>query len=294
MDLRRLECFVAVAEELHFRRAAERLHTTQPAVSQQVRQLEEALAVRLLERSRRHVRLTAAGEIYLAEARRVLERLDRAGRLARRAAAGQAGRLALGCTSPALLLAMPELVRRFRQLAPAVEIDLAELPTGEQEAALRRHDLDAGILHPPVDDAALEVVPFFRRDFRLAVPVEHHLAAADAIDLAELAGEPLVLFPRPTAPGLYDAVIARCRDAGFRPRIVLEVAPAHSLVPCVAAGLRKGCAAGGGQPERAGMCFRPIVPPAPQHAIALALPAAAASPAALLLRQAAREIAAAG
>ena len=154
MELRQLRYFVAVAEELHFRRAAARLHISQPPLSQQIRALEDELGCRLLARTRRRVELTPAGEAFLRDARQLLAELDGAVATARRIDAGQTGRLRINFVGSALLSVVPGIVQRFRAAAPDVEIELHERPTAEQLRLVSAGVVDVGLVRPPIEEVA--------------------------------------------------------------------------------------------------------------------------------------------
>ena len=259
MDRFRLECFVAVAEELHFHRAAERCHISQPAISQQIRALEKELDVQLAHRTKRSVTLTAAGEVFLHEARKTLRQMDLAVSLARRTDRGEIGQMTVGATSPALFVLFPEVAARFQQALPRVGLVVRELTTAEQEHALRIGDIDVGLVHPPLDDATLAAEEVARPDFQIALPAGHHLAARNTLTLEELADEPFVIFPRQIAPQLYDTLLALCRDAGFSLQIAMEAYPAQSIIALVSAGVGLGFIASEVQRlNRPGVVYRPL------------------------------------
>jgi DNA-binding transcriptional LysR family regulator len=259
VDRFRLECFVALAEELHFHRAAERCHVSQPAMSQQVRTLERELGVQLAHRTKRTVVLTAAGEVFLREARRTLRQLDLAVSLAQRTDRGEIGQLTVGVTSPGLYVMFPETVRRFRAALPRVGVIVRELTTAEQEKALRAGDIDVGLVHPPLDDGGLSAEEVARVPFQLALPDDHRLAGHGSLELAELAGERFVIFPRQIAPQLYDAIISMSRAAGFTLEIAMEAYPAQSIIALVSSGVGLGFIAGEVQRlNRPGVVYRPL------------------------------------
>ncbi len=215
MELRQLRYFVAVAEELHFRRAAERLHISQPPLSQQIRGLEEELGLQLLARTRRRVELTAAGEAFLRDARALLGELDGAVANARRIDAGQTGRLRISFVGSALLSIVPGTVERFRAVRPGVEIELRERSTVDQLRAVRAGVVDVGLVRPPTeDDDSLRVVTVLRERTVAALPAGHVLAGLRRVPLRRLAAEPLVLFPRDQAPGFHDLLIGALAGAG--------------------------------------------------------------------------------
>jgi DNA-binding transcriptional LysR family regulator len=240
MELRHLRYFVAVAEELHFGRAAERLHIAQPPLSRQIRDLEREVGTPLFARVPRGVELTPAGRAFLPEARLTLAQADRAGRAARRAAEGEVGRLRVGFVEGAADAAvLPDVLGFFRMHLPDVGVSLFEMDALQQAEALRTDRIDVGILHSPPADAAqwLRVEPVYADPMLAALPAAHRLAARARPALGDLASEPFVLFPRPGAPELHDALIARCRAAGFSPRVVQEAAGWHTLAGLVAAGV---------------------------------------------------------
>ncbi|PWK85290.1 LysR substrate-binding domain-containing protein [Fulvimonas soli] len=242
IELRHLRYFIAVADELHFGRAAERLGMSQPPLSQQIRQLEQRLGVRLLVRSNRRVALTGAGRAFLEEARAILARLDHAVDLAQRAARGETGELRIGFTrSTPLSGHIPRAILAFRREAPAVQLELEELNSLQQIDALLERRLDVGILRGRALPEPLASRRLFR-DPLVAVLREGHpalreLGARRRLRTGALAQEPFVLFARTAGAGIHDHVIALCRHAGFAPRVAQEAREASTIVGLVAAGL---------------------------------------------------------
>jgi DNA-binding transcriptional LysR family regulator len=271
MDRSGLECFVALAEELHFGRAADRCHISQSAMSQQIRRLEHLLDVRLAHRNKRVVSLTRAGEVFLVEARKTLQQMDDATSMARRTDRGEVGQLRLGVTAPALYVIYPEIAALFRAALPNVGVIVREMTTAEQERALRRGDLDVGLIHPPLDDPDLAVDVVGSAPFHVALPVGHPLTARETLTLADLEGYAAVIFPRQIAPQLYDTVLLLCQEAGFTLTIAMEAFPAQSIIALVAAGAGVGFIASETQRlERAGVTYRPIRGPRPELAVGIA------------------------
>jgi DNA-binding transcriptional LysR family regulator len=238
LDHRLLRQFVAVAEERHFGRAAERLAMAQPPLSQAIRRLELDLGERLLERSRAGVALTPAGEALLVEARDILARLARAGRLARAAAAGPTGRVAVGFVSAALYAVLPAAVSRFREERPTATLAFAELPSPAQVEGLRDGTIDLGFVHPPLPVPGDAVLVGLGRDpLVAAVPAGHPLAAKPRVRFAELAVEPFVLFPEEQGPSLHAAILRAGFDAGVEVRVGQVAQRLHTQLSLVAAGL---------------------------------------------------------
>jgi len=239
MDLRRLRYLVTVADEGHITRAAERLGLQQPPLTRQIRSLEDELGVRLFERLPRGVKPTEAGRAVVEEARAILARAERLGDLARRAARGEQGRLAVGVTSSgAFHPFVAQQIRAFRTAAPGVQLALAEDGTPELIRGLEEERLDAAFLRSRgALGADLLIEPLLEEPMVAALPTGHPLAAQAAVKLAALAEETFVFYRRPTGPGLHDAIVAACLRAGFSPNIGQEAPRIASTLGLVAAGL---------------------------------------------------------
>jgi DNA-binding transcriptional LysR family regulator len=238
MEFKHLRTFLVVAEELHFGRAARRLNLAQPAVSLQVKALEEELGAPLFVRTSRSVVLTPAGVHVLAEARGILGRTEKLAADVRRLATGEAGRLAVGFVGPMLDCGLARAVRRFRADWPEVGVSLVECGTPEQIARLARNELDLGLARPFGHElSGLEEAIIVRTAYVLALPRDHALAGLASVPLSRLDGEPLILFPRSGNPRLYDAMLAALNRAGAAPRIVQETTTKRAALALVAAGL---------------------------------------------------------
>jgi DNA-binding transcriptional LysR family regulator len=240
MELRHLRYFVAVAEELHFGRAAARLHIAQPPLSRQIRDLERDVDTPLFVRTPRGVELTHAGRAFLPEARLTLAQAERAQRTAQRAALGETGRLRVAFVEAATHSGiLPEVLGFFRMHLPSIGLSLLEMDSFQQAEAMREGRIDLGILtSPPLDaDRWLQTQPVYIEPLVLAVPHTHRLAGRARFSLRDLAGESFVLIPRDVSPALYDDIIARCRAEGFSPKVVQEAAGWHTIVSLVTAGV---------------------------------------------------------
>jgi DNA-binding transcriptional LysR family regulator len=241
IELRQLRYFVTVAEELHFGRAARRLHMTQPPLSQTIMALEQMLGAPLFERNRRGVALTAAGAALLPEARRLLEQAGGLAELVQRAATGASGRLSLAFVSSADYSVLPPTLRAYRAAFPQVEISLKEATSDLQLDDLLEGRVDAGLLIPPLPDRArqeLDYLPVLREPLVLAAPAGlPGLAGASAADLRAVAGLPLIIFPRHISPGLYDAILSVFRDAGITAEVGQEAIQMQTIVSLVSAGM---------------------------------------------------------
>ena len=239
MDLlRHLDYFVAVAEERHFGRAAERLHMAQPPLSQQIRRLEAEVGAQLFVRTTRRVDLTPAGAAYLIRARAILGAVDEAAAEARRVAAGSLGRLVIGCVGSVTYSLLPELSARLAEELPGVDFSFrGEMLASEQVQALREGTIDVGFLRPPVADPALAVTPLRSDRLVLALPSAHPLARRARIDVAHLRGQDLIVHSADRRSAMYDVVLRLCRDAGFEPTVRHEVGETSTLVTLVAGGL---------------------------------------------------------
>jgi DNA-binding transcriptional LysR family regulator len=238
MELRHLRYFITVAEELHFGRAAEKLHISQPPLSMQIRSLEEELGVTLLRRTQRHVELTQSGHAFLQEVRQILARLEQAVLTTRRASRGEIGELMVGFISVADYNVLPAVLREFRQRFPQVNLTLRESTTDAQIRDLLGSRIDVGFVLPPIDEPALESVCIVREPLVVALPDRHPLADRPGkLALGKLRDAPFILFPRPMAPGLYDDVVSFCRAAGFSPRVEQEAVQMQTIVSLVSAQL---------------------------------------------------------
>jgi DNA-binding transcriptional LysR family regulator len=219
MELRHLRYFVAVAEELHFRRAAERLHVAQPAVSEQIRKLEQELGVRLFDRDQRHVALTDAGCALLQEARHVLRQAQHAQQAARSACAAATRRLHVGYVTDALPSVVPRALRSIASGTPAVQTVLETGPAIGLLEAVRGGRLDAAVVCLPAPLTGLRTQRLGVERAVAALPAGDARATAPHIDLRLAAPERLVVLPRPANPAFYDAVVSACRDAGLSPTL---------------------------------------------------------------------------
>jgi DNA-binding transcriptional LysR family regulator len=233
--LRALALFRVVAEERHFGRAADRLGMAQPPLSQRIRRLEHELGARLFDRNSRGVRLTVAGSVLLAESGPLLDRADRVRAMVTRADRGELGELRVGVPPDVPGEVLATIVRTFAEHNPAVRLDLRELTTGEQLRLLADRALDVGLLQQPAQLTGLVVGPGVTEPVGVLVPRDAPLAGADELDLADLAGHDLVLFPRDTAPGRYDETLDACRGNGFRPGRVVHARSPEFVVGLVLA-----------------------------------------------------------
>jgi DNA-binding transcriptional LysR family regulator len=259
MELRHLRYFTVVAEERHFGRAAKRLQIAQPPLSRQIHALEAELGLRLFDRTRRGVVLTAPGTALLARSRAVFEALDLAVTAAHRAQAGELGRVVIGYVASLAYVGLADVLRAFRAGQPEVELVVRELSPQEQLAALKDGRIDVGFVRGPVTDAGLTTAVARREPLVVALPNGHRLARRARIEVAQLAAEPFVIAPRARGPAYFDLLMGLCRAAGFAPRIVQE-APQLDLVSLVAAGFGVAIV-----PEslrkmgRPGLVLRPLV-----------------------------------
>ncbi|MEU0495588.1 LysR substrate-binding domain-containing protein [Mycobacterium sp. NPDC006124] len=262
MELRHLRYFRAVAEELHFGRAAERLHIAQPPLSQQIRQLERELGVSLLTRSTRRVELTAAGEAYLRRTIAVLDAVDDAGHQARRIAQGLEGHLSIGCVGSATYSVLPRLVRALRDQLPGVEISIrGEMLAPAQLDALRNRDVDIALLRPPVDDPEVHTELVRRDRLMAALPSAHRLAARSTLVVDDLRDEDVIAHAGQDRSVMGRVLTSICADAGFAPRIRQEVSETSTLVTLVAAGLGVAVVpAPTADLDVAGVTYRPLEP----------------------------------
>lgn len=243
MELRHLRYFAAVAEELHFGRAAQRLHMAQPPLSQQIRKLEQELRTKLFNRTKRKVDLTSAGQLFLERARVILESAERAVSEMQRVSNGELGQLRVGFMSSAMLDIFPPVLRQLARTLPGVEVQLLQRSSQDQLAMLVDGTLDAGfgdlagsVTETRVNGVVLDVLAVTHERLVVAVPLDHPLARRRTIALRDLADEPWISLPRQPRTGFYDQIVGLCQLAGFSPRILRESEQLPTVLTLVAAG----------------------------------------------------------
>lgn len=262
MELRHFRYVIAVAETLNFRQAAARLNISQPPLSQQIQALEHELGVKLFDRTRHQVQLTAAGEMFVQEARMVLAQAEHAGKVGERVRQGEAGQLVIGVAGPADADYFVEIMRVFAKRRPDVHVAIRNMSTAQQVQAVVEKRLHAGFVTPPVDHPELVLETVLHEPIVIALPRAHRLATRARVRLAELASQPHIMFSRALGPGFYDAIVGACRTAGFRLDVVHEVDNLHSAYGLVAAGMGVSFVPAGLQAEPPkSVVLRPLAPP---------------------------------
>jgi DNA-binding transcriptional LysR family regulator len=263
MELRHLRYFVAVAEELHFTRAAERLHIGQPPLSHAILVLEADVGARLLDRTKRWVRLTPAGTLFLADARKILAMADQACDTARRAERGEAGELRIGFTySTPLTPLFADVINRYRQDFPHVTLTLHEMATLRQLEALGQRTLDLGFVRPPevAVPAGIELTTLREDPLMVVLPSSHRLAAKSALSIKELEELPFVMYPPEGGTGIYPQIFRLCREAGFVPKVGQTAGEASTIIGLVAAGSGVTLLPSSFDRIRMdGVCYRPLL-----------------------------------
>lgn len=281
VELRHLRYFLAVAEELHFGRAAKRVHIVQPTLSAQIARLEEDLGVQLLDRTKRSVKLTEAGRVFLEEARRTLDQSERAAREARRAADGETGRLAVGLVGSATYSVLTEVLSLYHKRFPEVALALREMNTVDQVEALYDERIEVGFLHLPsgYENDDLEVKAFSREPLMAVLPRVHPLSSARRVPLETLAGEPFVIPSQKQEPGYYEQLVAVCERAGFAPKVVQEVSEMQVGLSLSAMGVGIGLLPAAVRSLKAtGTVYRKLAEPVPEMELSVARRRGAMSP----------------
>lgn len=263
--LAQLTNFVAVAEELHFGRAAERLRMTQPPLSRQIQLLENELKVRLFDRTNRSVRLTPAGRAFLVEARRLLQQADHAAMSVRQVSAGEAGSVTIGFTAASAYATLGRLLEVARAALPDVGIVLREMVTRDQVRALAEGSLDLGLVRPPVTDPDLEERPADREALLAAIPDDHPLAEGDGpVAPADFDGQPFIMYSPVEARYFHELVISLFRQAGVSPVYAQYLSQVHSILALVGCGWGVALVpAAASRLRYAGLTFRPVGIPGP-------------------------------
>lgn len=269
MELRQITYFIAVAEELHFGRAAERCHIAQPPLSQQIKRLEEELGVTLLERTSRRVALTPEGKEFLKRCKDVRDRLNEAVLCIQDMAKGLEGQLRVGFIGPASLSKLPKAIRAFRERNPRIRLDFSAQSTTEQLPLLRGDRLDIAFVRLfGHDTSGLNTLTFLREPYVLAMPEGHPFAGRDVVDISDLEGQPLIFNQRTAQPALYRSLVGSFHKVGFMPNIVQEVNTEQSTVALVATGLGSALVpASSATDSRLGVVFKPLTGDLPQWEI---------------------------
>lgn len=259
MELRHLRYFVTLAEELHFGRAAERLHIAQPPLSQQIRQLETELGFQLFHRTKRTVQLTPSGQVFLAQVQGIFRQLEQAIQIGRQTSRGEMGQLVIGFVSSAAYNVLPTILRTFRTRVPGVSLELHELTTNEQSQWLREGRIDVGFVRPPVEEDQFNFEIIFEEALVVALPEAHGLANQSSVSLRSLSNDSFILFPRALAPGLYDQIISLCQQADFSPIVAQEAIQMQTIVSLVAAEMGVAIVPQSLQHlQRTGVVYKPI------------------------------------
>ena len=264
MELRHLRYFLAVAEELHFGRAAAKLHISQPPLSQQIRRLERELQARLFDRTKRHVELTNAGRVFLIEARALVAQAEQAAGNAQRASRGEIGHLLVGCDLWVDFLNGARIIRLFSRRHPHVEVELRDLTAAEQMSALEGGRLHVGILRPPVHGKTLSSERLLSESLVVAFPRGHRFKSYGRVAWRLLGEEPYVLFSPRRAPA-FEAIVARaCHEAGVTLRVKYEVEHPQTILAIVEAGLGISLVPASLQMvKRPGVAYRHLSPAGP-------------------------------
>src|SRR5688572_24773943 len=278
MELRHLRYLVAVAEELHFGRAAILLNISQPPLSQQIRQLEEELGVRLFQRTKREVRLTEAGRRIVNEAHQVLSQVDHFAKVAAKASEGEIGHLSVGAVAGVTEI-LVETLRIFSQRYPGVHIELQHMSTGSQIESLRDGAIRVGFVNLPVTEATLTLETVKKEPLWVALPKNHRLTHFKRVPLKELAKERIILFPRRVTPGLHDVITGMCQNAGFSLNVAHEVDNLPGSLTLVSADLGISFCTPSVQKLWPNVTFRPFEDYVPQLECAVAYRRDAQSPA---------------
>lgn len=271
MELRHLRYFVAVAEELHFGRAAERLFMAQPPLSQQIKQLEVELGFDLFERTNRRVRLTEAGKVYLEEARVILRRVEDAKVKAFRVSRGETGWIGVGFVASSSYDILPDVLRRFRDLYPDVELVLAELLSIDQIGALREKRIHVGFSRMSIVERGIVCETIATERLLVALPSRHPLAGASSIRVRDLEGQPFIQFPKASESSYYQVIEGLCSAEGFAPSVIQKTDEVQTAISLVVAGLGITIV-----PEpiqnllRDGIVYRPFIEPSPVVNLAMA------------------------
>ncbi|ARK32290.1 LysR family transcriptional regulator [Halalkalibacter krulwichiae] len=238
MELRHLRYFTTVAKELHFGNAAKNLHIAQPALSHQIKQLEEEIGVKLLHRTQRKVELTEAGKVFLLRAKEILKNVTEACDEARSVSSGELGQIKIGFTGFVTYDILPSIIRNYQSEFPNVKLLLKHLTTTEQVKALNEGIIDIGILIPPIEERKLKLAFLREEDFVMALPREQfHDKEISGIKLIDLANERFIMPTRISGPGYYDLIISLCYHAGFSPNTVQEAQELQTIISLVASGL---------------------------------------------------------
>ena len=271
MELRQLQYFLAVAEELNFGRAAQRLQIAQPPLSRQIRQLEEELGVVLFYRTKRQVELTEAGRAFQEEARQILESVEQSVRVAQRASRGEIGRLVIGFEGSSTYDVIPTSLKVYRDRFPEVDLVVYAMTTEEQIQALLEGRIGLGFVVSPLQDRRLIIETILREPIILAIPENHPLASQSEVRVRQLEGEPFIMFQRDRGCGLYDKVIALCQRAGFSPRVIQEADEMQVMLGFVAAGLGMSLLSASVEHfQRPGVVYRRLKPSIPKVDLAIA------------------------
>lgn len=293
MDLRQLELFVALAEELHFHRAAERVHISQPALSQHIKRLERKLGVVLFERTHRRVEITDAGTELLAGARDLLARSRALESKLRRRATGLAGTVKMGVGCVGMLTLAPRIAKAVHDEYPDITLELAERNGGDLIQQVREGQVDLALaFRPDPLPPGIEIENLTEESVGLALPSGHRLVESTVLQLHDLSREPFVLFPRDFEPTTYDLFFRWCSAAGFRPNVVQQADNLETLLGLVAAGLGSTVVSESimSRLELEGVAFCKLAPPAPTISTALAFPTDTSSEALRAVCQVAREL----
>jgi DNA-binding transcriptional LysR family regulator len=266
MELRQLKYFVAVAEELNFRRAAEKLYMQQPPLSRQIRQLETELGVELFHRTKRSVSLTEAGRAFLDEARLTLAQAQRAINAVQ---SKTSNKLTIGFSICAFDRIIPELIQKFRRQYPETQVNLTEMSKSSQIQALLNNRIDLGFCYAPITQIELESLTILSEPLAVVLPLNHPLAEREQIELRSLHAESFILCPKDIKPDVRRQIIQLCTHAGFQPQIAREVSPTEVQLRLVESGMGISLiAASSKRRHNAKVVYRPLIEPVPVLKIA--------------------------
>jgi DNA-binding transcriptional LysR family regulator len=271
IELRHLETFLVVAEEMNFKRAARRLNIAQPPLSRQIRRLEQDLGVTLFQRTQRRVQLTEAGQALVTEARQILATIEQSIRVVQRANRGEVGKLVVGFEGSSAYEVVPFSLKVYQEQFPSVEVIVHQMTTGQQVQALIEERINVGFLVPLLRDENLMMETVLQEPMILALPENHPLSNQSEIDLQDLANESFIVGPHQQRCGLYEQVIVACRQAGFSPKVVQETEEMQITLGFIAAGLGVALLSASAQNiRRPGVVYRTLTPPIPKMELAIA------------------------